>query len=167
MTPEHFNTLYRGQLVEISRFISRRVDQADVDDLASELFEIAWNKRATIQEGLELAWLYKTARYLIANLRRKTQNRNRILASISFPDSAPSAESIALADIELAGAWSKLSAKDRELLALWALEGLEVKQIAHVMEISDNACAIRLSRAKEKLRVLLADENLDAPETSN
>lgn len=165
MTPEQFNTIYRSQIAEISRFLARRVAPADVEDLAGDLFEIAWSKRASIPEGLELAWLYKTARYLIANHRRKIQNRSRIFNMLSAPEAAPSAESIALADLGLGSAWERLSSADQELMALWALEGLTAKEISVVMEISENASAIRLSRAKEKLRNLLANENYETEKT--
>lgn len=165
MTPEHFNSIYRSQLGELSRFLARRVSPHEVEDLAADLFEIAWNKRGSIPAGLELPWLYKTARYLIANLRRKTQNRARIFSLLATPEAAPSAESIALADLGLGSAWDKLSGPERELMALWALEGLDHKEIAVVMEISPNAAAIRLTRAKEKLKNLLAEENLESEET--
>jgi RNA polymerase sigma-70 factor (ECF subfamily) len=165
MTPEQFNNVYRSQLAEISRFLARRVAPHEVEDLAADLFEIAWTKRDSIPQGLELPWLYKTARYLIANHRRKTQNRARIFSMLSAPEAAPSAESIALADVGLGSAWEKLSSADRELISLWSLEGLDAKEIAVVMEISPNAAAIRLTRAKEKLRVLLANENSETEKT--
>lgn len=165
MTPEQFNTIYRAQLAEISRFLARRVAPHEVEDLAADLFEIAWAKRDSIPQDLELPWLYKTARYLIANHRRKIQNRARIFNMLAAPVSAPSAESIALADVGLGAAWEKLSPVDRELMALWSLEGLDAKEIALVLEISPNAAAIRLTRAKEKLRNLLLDENSDTEAT--
>jgi RNA polymerase sigma-70 factor (ECF subfamily) len=165
MTPEQFNNVYRSQLAEISRFLARRVAPHEVEDLAADLFEIAWTKRDSIPQDLELPWLYKTARYLIANHRRKTQNRARIFSMLSAPEAAPSAESIALADVGLGSAWEKLSSADRELISLWSLEGLDAKEISVVMEISPNAAAIRLTRAKEKLRVLLANENSETEKT--
>lgn len=165
MTPEQFNTIYRAQLAEISRFLARRVAPHEVEDLAADLFEIAWAKRDSIPQDIELPWLYKTARYLIANHRRKIQNRSRIFNMLAAPVSAPSAESIALADVGLGAAWEKLSPGDRELMALWSLEGLDAKEIALVLEISPNAAAIRLTRAKEKLRNLLLDENSETEAT--
>lgn len=165
MTPEHFNAVYRAQLKELTRFLARRVHESEVEDLAAELFAIAWDKRDSIPEGLELPWLYKTARYLIANHRRKTANRSRIFALITPPEAAPSAESLALADLGLGSAWEKLTKNERELISLWSFEGLDAKEIATVLEISPNASAIRLSRAKEKLRNLLADENSEAEKT--
>jgi RNA polymerase sigma-70 factor (ECF subfamily) len=70
-----------------------------------------------------------------------------------------------MADMGLGSAWEKLSGSERELISLWSFEGLDAKEIATVLEISPNASAIRLSRAKEKLRNLLEDENSDAART--
>jgi RNA polymerase sigma-70 factor (ECF subfamily) len=109
---------------------------------------------------MELPWLYKSARYLISNHNRKQQGRATILATLQEPQSAPSAESIALADIELAAAWKALNSKEQEILSLWAFEGLEPKQLAIALEKSENACAIALSRAKSKLSQLLDSENI-------
>ncbi len=159
MTEQEFNDLFRSYLSETSRFIARRTKAEDVEDLAADLFALAWQKRDSIPKGLELPWLYKSARYLISNHNRKQQGRTSILATLQEPQSAPSAESIALADIELAEAWKGLSTKEKEILSLWAFEGLEPKQLAVALEKSENACAIALSRAKSKLTQLLNSEN--------
>ena len=151
MTAEEFGALFRAHITEISRFLARRLPEDQVDDMASDLFEIAWTKRYKIPKGLELPWLYKTARYLIANHRRKEAGRQAILATLAEPVAAPSAESIALADLELAQAWEKLNEKEREALALWALDGLEPKEVAIALGISENAANVRLSRAKKNL----------------
>lgn len=158
MTEQEFNDIFRAHLAETSRFIARRTKAEDVEDLAADLFALAWQKRASIPKGLELPWLYKSARYLISNHNRKQQGRASILAALKEPETAPSAESIALADIELAAAWKALNAKEQEILALWAFEGLEPKQLAIALEKSENACAIALSRAKAKLALLLDSE---------
>lgn len=155
MTPDQFNDLFRQNLQEITRFIARRVSEADVEDIAGDLFEIAWAKKNSIPEGLELAWLYKSARYLIANHRRKGENRSRITNLLSEPTSAPSAESIALADLELAEAWRQLSANEREVLALWAFDGLSGAALATALEVSVNNANVRLSRSKKRLAEIL------------
>jgi RNA polymerase sigma-70 factor (ECF subfamily) len=159
MTPEQFNTLFRAHMPEVSRFLTRRVEPESVEDLAAELFSIAWGKRDSIPQGYELPWLYKTARYLISNHRKKVSNRARIELLMARPEAAPSAESIAIADTELSSAWRKLQLLERELIALWAFEGLSNKEIGLALEISENAAAIRLTRAKQKLKTLLEAEN--------
>ena len=159
MSPEEFNAVFRALLPEVSKFLARRVDRGDVEDLAADLFELAWSKRNQIESGFELPWLYKSARYLIANHHRKQSGRTRILASLAEPVSAPSAESIALADLELSDAWKRLSPKEQELLALWAFENLGVREISKVLSITENASNIRLTRAKQKLISLLSENN--------
>lgn len=159
MTAEEFGALFRAHITEISRFLARRLPADQVDDVAGDLFEIAWNKRSSIPAGLELPWLYKTARYLISNLRRKESGRAAIFSALAEPVAAPSAESIALADLELSEAWAKLNEKEREALALWALDGFEPKEIAVALGLTTNAVNIRLSRAKKNLLTNL--ENLD------
>jgi RNA polymerase sigma-70 factor (ECF subfamily) len=159
MTAEEFGALFRAHISEVSRFLARRLPADQVDDLASDLFEIAWNKRSSIPQGLELPWLYKTARYLIANHRRKEAGRVAILATLAEPVAAPSAESIALADLELSQAWARLNEREREALALWALDGLEPQEVAVALGISSNAANIRLSRAKQNLLAELEKSN--------
>ena len=80
---------------------------------------------------------------------------------LAEPVAAPSAESIALADIELGEVFAKLSAKEREVISLWSLDGLTNSELANVLEMSENAAAIRLTRAKQKLKLLLSTENID------
>ena len=159
MTEQEFNQIFRSHLAEISRFISRRVEPSETEDLAADLFALAWQKRKQIPQGLELPWLYKSARYLISNHNRKQSGRRSIFESLKEPEAAPSAEVIAMADLELAHAWRQLSAKEAEILALWAFEALEPRELAIALEKSENACAIALSRAKAKLQKLLDSEN--------
>jgi RNA polymerase sigma-70 factor (ECF subfamily) len=160
MSPEEFNRVFRAQLPMISAYLSRRVPSSEVEDLASDLFEIAWSKKEQIPQGFELPWLYKTARYLVSNFHRKQSGRNSILARLAKPVAAPSAESIALADMELSDAFAGLIAVEREIISLWAMEGLSNAEIAKVLEMSENAAAIRLTRAKQKLKGLLNLENM-------
>lgn len=155
MTAEEFNALFRAQLGEITRFLARRLPSEAVEDVAADLFALAWDKRSSIPKDLELPWLYKSARYLIANYHRKQTGRAKIFSALQEPIAAPSAESIALADLELSEAWKQLAPKDRETLSLWALEGLEPAAIAVALGLSTNAVYIRLSRAKKNLLALL------------
>ena len=151
MTAEEFNRVYRAHLTELTRFLARRLPSEAVEDIAGDLFEIAWNKRSSIRAGEELPWLYKSARCLIANYRRKQSGRLAIVEQLREPVAAPSAESVALADLAMADAWQGLPEREREALALWAIEGLEPSEIAKVLGQSENATNVRLSRAKKNL----------------
>ncbi len=165
-TSEAFAAVYIEHLGAVSRYLARRVDRDDVDDLAADVFAVAWRKRAAVQPGEELPWLYRIAGYLVANHRRRLAARASLMGLLSVPDSAPSAESLVMADAELARAWGALSARDREVLALVVLDDLAVSDAAVALGITANAVSIRLHRAKKALADLLAQTSGDDSERS-
>jgi len=155
MSPEEFSTRFEGFVAPISRFVSRRVDRQDVEEIVADVFAVAWRKHSGVTAGEELPWLYRIASNLIANYRRKNARAVRFFAQILVPDSSPSAESIAIADIHLSRAWASLSATSREVLALVAVDGLSVTEVAQALGVSQNAVSVRLNRARAQLREAL------------
>lgn len=151
MNQEEFIALYRQHLPALSKFLVRRVDRDQVEDLASDVFEIAWRKRRAAPRGMELAWLYKIAGFVLANHRRKLNGRGSGLAMRESDLVSPSAETLALRDLELAEAFSSLSKTDKQLLSLYAIDGLSVSEIALVLGISANSASVRLKRARARL----------------
>ena len=163
---EPFVAVYTQHLPAVSRYLARRVDRADVDDLAADVFAIAWRKRDAVTPGEELPWLYRIASYQVANHRRRLAARTSVLGLLSVPDSAPSAESLVTADAELAWAWAAISPRDREVLALVVLDDLAVGDAAMALGISANAVSIRLHRAKKALADALGDAGSGSSERS-
>lgn len=155
MSPDDFSTRFHQHRVPITKFLYRRVEASDVDDLASEVFGVAWRKGSTVSAGEELPWLYRVATNLVANHRRKNARASRLLATLFAPDTAPSAETLAVADISLAAAWDELSSRSREVLALTAIDGLSVTEVAASLGITANAVSVRLARARTQLRAAL------------
>lgn len=152
MSPEEFTALYREYLPQLSKYLVRRCDREEVEELASRVFEIAWRKRSQAPEGFELAWLYRIGGFVVSNHRRARQSEQNFLARFKPLDFAPSPEDIALADIGLATAWKKLSPFEREAISLTAFEGLTNNEAAKVLEISPNAFTQRLAKARAKLK---------------
>ena len=66
-----FATVYSEHLPAISRYLARRVERDAVEDLAADVFALAWRKRDAVRPGEELPWLYRIAANLVANHRRK------------------------------------------------------------------------------------------------
>ena len=157
MSPDDFTARFHELRVPITKFLYRRVDANDVDDLVSDVFGVAWRKGSAVAVGEELPWLYRVATNLVANHRRKTARADRFLAALLAPDTAPSAESLAVADLSLAAAWSQLPVKSREILALTALDGLSVTDAAAALAITPNAVSVRLARARAQMRIALDD----------
>jgi len=157
LSPDDFTERFAGLRVPIAKFLYRRVEVKDVDDLSAEVFEIAWRRGGAVMVGEELPWLYRVATNLVANHRRKNARAHNLLAAIVAPDTSPSAESIAVADIALAEAWGRLPTTSRQILALTALDGLTVAETALALDITANAVSVRLNRARNQLRAALAE----------
>lgn len=154
---DSFAAAYGRHLPQVSGYLARRVERRFVEDLAADVFAVAWRRRETVTLGEELPWLYRIAANLVANHRRRQAASASFLAGLRPADSAPSAEDIVIADQSLARAWERLRPRDREVLALAVLEDLPITEIAASLGVSPNAVSIRLHRAKKTLGELLRD----------
>jgi RNA polymerase sigma-70 factor, ECF subfamily len=154
-----FERAYRRYLPAVAGYLHRRVDRAHVEDLAADVFAIAWHKRAAVVPGEELPWLYRIAANVVANHRRKQATGSALLAALRPADPAPSAEDLVTADVALADAWRGLRPAEREILSLALVEDLAPAAVATALGITPNAAAIRLHRARTKLAALLARGN--------
>lgn len=157
-TDASFERAYIQYLPAVSGYLFRRVERQHVEDLAADVFAIAWRKRTLVAEGEELPWLYRIAANVVANHRRKQASGAAILTMLRPADSAPSAEDIVTADASLAAAWQKLRASERKVLALALVEDLAPAELAVALGVSVNAATIRVHRARTKLAQLLAAE---------
>lgn len=161
-----FAAAYSEYLPAIGGYLARRVEYRFVEDLAADVFAIAWRRRATVTPGEELPWLYRIAANLVANHRRRQATAASLLFQLRSFDTAPSAEDIAISDLALADAWRRLRPHDREVLALAVLEDLPIPAISTSLGISANAVSIRLHRAKKMLAQLI-EVNDDTAEKKN
>jgi RNA polymerase sigma-70 factor (ECF subfamily) len=154
---DSFVTVYAQHLSAIGGYLGRRVESRFVEDLAADVFAIAWRKRDRVTAGEELPWLYRIAAHVVANHRRKQAASASFLAGLRAVDSAPAAEDIVIADQTLAAAWARLRPRDREVLGLALLDDLPIPSIAATLGISPNAVSIRVHRAKKALGDLLRE----------
>jgi RNA polymerase sigma-70 factor (ECF subfamily) len=162
-----FEAVYRRHLPAVGAYLARRVARDDVEDLAADVFAIAWRKRDSVTPGEELPWLYRIASYQVANHRRRLAMRTSLLGVLAAPDSAPAADALLGSDPELATAWRTLPARYREVLALVVLEEVPVAEAAIILEVSANAVSIRLHRAKKALGDALASARASEPRGSD
>ena len=146
-----FREVYRDYVGPIRAYLARRVPFGEVEDLAADVFAVAWKKRASVTSGEELPWLYRIASFVVANYRRKERHRLDVLWLFHEPDTAPAADSFLETDPDLADAWKRLTSAQQELLALVIVEGLALRDVALVMGTTQNALSIRLHRAKKQL----------------
>ena len=155
MNSQEFTETFRQHLPRVSKYLAYRVHANDIEDLASKIFEIAWQKRESCPDGKELPWLYKISGFVVSNHRRKVTALT--LSLFDTDATAPSAEDLVIADLGIKQAWSQLTAKDRAVLALAAYEQLNPSEIALALGISNNAASIRLHRARKNFDALLKE----------
>ena len=157
MDQQEFVATFREHLAPLSKYLTRRVDRSDVEDLAADVFEIAWRKRGSCPEGMQLAWLYKIAGFAVANHRRKQNRRGVSMQLLDTDAAAPSAEDLALSNGNLADAFASLSDADRQVLSLVAFEGLGIGEAAVALGVSANTASQRIKRARERLARKLSE----------
>jgi RNA polymerase sigma-70 factor (ECF subfamily) len=148
----------------VERYLRRRLRHADSQEAVAETLRVLWVRSAEIPSGHEVAWAIGVARRVAANLRRgevRRENLHRRIAE-NLPLASPGAEIARVRE-----AMALLSEEDRELLRLWAWEGLEAADIAVIENCTPNAAAARLSRARKRLRTILTSgENSEPDDTS-
>lgn len=139
------------------RFLLRRADPDTAADVLGDTLLVLWRRRADVPTDDPLPWSYGVARGALANAirgqRRQVQLVNRI--ALVTPPHDVDVPSEGIDDPALDRAWSRLVPLDREVLRLWAWEGLAPREIAIVLDVSANAAGLRMRRAIARLRAEL------------
>lgn len=155
---ELFRALFDANLPDVWSFLRRRVTTGeDADDLASEVFAIAWRRFDDLPpKDAARLWLFGVARNVLANHHRTTTRRERLhmrLAAVGGRQVVEPAEPSGGVHEALAA----LEDGEREILMLRAWDGLAVGEIAELLGITPNAASIRLHRARGRLAAVLGD----------
>lgn len=155
-TSERFRELFDAHYGEIWAFARNRArSAADADDIAAETFAIGWRRSAELVDAdLPRAWLFATARWVLANHVRAHGRRQRLADRVG-ESARLTAEIPEVTQRMLAEALDALDASDREVLLLRAWDGLPAAEVAAVLGCSVNAVHIRLHRARRRLAGLL------------
>jgi RNA polymerase sigma-70 factor (ECF subfamily) len=137
--------------------------RVEADDLVQDTLERAWSRFGQWRPGSDLrAWLFGIMHNLrIDQLRRPVLNfasyddeDNR---DIEVPTRATQTDRIELE--ELAAVIGRLPEEQRAVLLLVALEEMRYEDVARVLEIPIGTVMSRLSRARERLRVMIDEPN--------
>jgi RNA polymerase sigma-70 factor (ECF subfamily) len=118
----------------------------DVDDLLHEVFIVAIRRaNAVLLAQSRKAWLYGVATRVASDARRKQRLRHFFAIG-----SAPSAMDVRLESADVvAHALSKLSARKREVLVLFELQGLTGPEIAQAVGCPLKTVWTRLHHARK------------------
>jgi len=150
---EQFEDLYRKYYDEILYFAARRSDPQTARDVTAETFLAAWRRLATLKPAKERAWLYVTARNMLANEYRGQGRRARLdqrLQSQPYTDADDPADRVA-DELHARQLFDLLPPKDREVLALTEWEQLDIVTAARVAGCSPATFRVRLHRARRRL----------------
>lgn len=158
---QQFEAVYRATYEPLQRYLRRRTSFDDAEEALDDVLLVLWQKLPVLTQDDYLPWCYGVARRTLANRRRSQQRRIRLLDRLTREPALPEVpDEVGLDDYpQLASAFGQLPEPDREVLRLWAWEGLEAREIAIVLGTTANAVSLRLSKAKKKLARLIGGQD--------
>ena len=115
----------------VRRYAARRVPPHQVDDVVADVFLVLWRRLDDVPAGDPLPWAYGVARKCLANTRRSGRRHLELVDKVTRLDPPRSYEATESYD-DVHNALAQLSDLDRELVQLWAWEGLPPRDIAAV-----------------------------------
>ncbi|MBV1856134.1 RNA polymerase sigma factor [Catellatospora tritici] len=173
MEPEHtadrqrFEELFDAHYAELTRFASRRVGADAAGDVVAATFLVVWRRFAELPADHPRAWLYATARQVIANEVRGRTRWDRLTAKAAGIADTRVEDHAAQVDEQLRvrAVLDRLSPADQEVLRLIEWDGLEVAEAALVLRCSRTALKVRLHRARRRFaqRLLATEDRETAP----
>jgi RNA polymerase sigma-70 factor (ECF subfamily) len=146
----------------LQRYLARRARADDAADVLADAMLTIWRRLDDVPGDDPLPWCYGVARRCLANQRRGTDRRLRLVdraaTAAPGPGSQDPQDAVDRMDPELVAALATLTAAEVEVVRLWAWEALEPAEIAMVLDTTPNAVSVALSRARRKLRDELSTE---------
>ena len=161
-----FRALYEATYDDLLRFAQRRVHPTHAEDVAADVFLVAWRRLEDIPDGVGPArpWLFGVARATILNHRRGSRRRDALAVRLADETigGVESGDDLAASRLDLAAGWARLSDAEQEAISLTVWEGLSSAEAGVVLGCSATAYRLRLSRARRSLR-----RHLDAAPSSD
>jgi RNA polymerase sigma-70 factor (ECF subfamily) len=137
-------------------------DRTYADDLAQDALASAWQSRGSYAAGTNLkAWVFKILRNRFYSDRRRAWRlaqldpalAERTLVAVSNPTAALELDDVRRAMLEL-------SDEQREALTLVGVAGLSYETAAEVCDCAVGTVKSRVSRARQQLLGIMAQQNL-------
>jgi RNA polymerase sigma factor (sigma-70 family) len=162
--PDRFAGVFDRHYAEIHGFVARRLGAGLADDLASETFLIAFDRRRRYHREQPSArpWLYGIAANLVARHHRAELRRYRALARVEKPAAVDGDDERVAGRLDagalrgrLAAALLQIAKRDREVLLLVAWGQLSCEEAAQALGIPAGTARSRLHRARQRVRAAL------------
>lgn len=156
---EAYKAMFEDCYGRVYAFCARRVPAGvEADDVVAETFRTAWRRFGDIPQGKTLSWLLGTARRVLANEARSERRRRALTDRVRAAHvDHPAADAMgdnddARLDV-LAAALETLGERDVEILTLKEWDDLPHREISRILGIAEPTVAVRLHRARKRLRV--------------
>lgn len=159
---KRFAPIFERHFAQIYRYLSQRTEPSAAEDLASEVFAIALNKRNKFvaQHDSALPWLYGIASNLLADQSRKRARQATAYHKAGSqepvdtnPISGAQQRIDANAQVgSLKPALEALSERDQDILHLYAHAELSYTEIASALKMPVGTVRSRLHRIRRTLR---------------
>jgi RNA polymerase sigma-70 factor (ECF subfamily) len=164
---EYFEILIIRYKDKLARYAKKfLLDKFDTDDLIQDVFIKSYINLESFDESRRFSpWIYRIAHNEFLNKVKKKLTEK--LLPIDFDTFFPHPEAKERSDKStedflneniLNSYLEKLDAKYREILVLYFYEDMDYKDIAEVLSIPVSTVGVRISRAKEKLKLLIKDK---------
>jgi RNA polymerase sigma-70 factor, ECF subfamily len=163
--PDEFTAMFDEHWPRVCAYVARRAPATAAEDVAAEVFAIAWRRHGELPRDV-LPWLLRTAANLLRNQWRADARRadlpTRLGPAAPSRSTAETAAQRAEARAVMA-ALARLDDDQREVIMLIHWDGLSAAQAARVLGCSHVAARSRLMRARRALANAL-DEPVAEPE---
>jgi len=148
-----FDTLFGAYRLDVASYCSwRSGSPSDAEDAVAEVFLVAWRRIDSVPPGdAGRAWLYATARRVMANQHR-SRRRRAALAERLVQEPVPTGEPAGTEEAAVHVALGRLAERDREVLLLVEWEGLRPAELARVLGCREVTARGRLHRARLRFR---------------
>jgi len=135
-------------------------DRTSADDLVQDTLERAWGKFYMWRRGSDMrAWMFSIMHNTFINHIRKNQVTTVSMDEDALEVPTRATQNDALEMRDLASAIVKLPCEYREVVLLIGLEEMSYEEVAQVLNIPMGTVMSRLSRGRERLRILMAGES--------
>lgn len=160
-----FREIYKANHDDLWKYCLRRAaSPEEAEEALSETFAIAWRRLDIVPTGNDARpWLFGVARNQLRSgwrkYRRTTELRDRLVSSRTDYPSQDPADAVDDGASTVLAALATLRERDQEVLRLAAWEELPHAEIAVLIGCSENAVAIRIHRARQRLEKAVAKMN--------
>jgi RNA polymerase sigma factor (sigma-70 family) len=172
--PGAFAELFDRHSRTVHRYATRRLDAGAADDVMSETFLVAFERRTVFDGSADaLPWLLGIATNLIKKHARLEARawKGLVASDLGRVDTDAIEEAGARLDASamarrIGGAIRRLPAGDRDALLLYAWGDLDYEGVASALDVPIGTVRSRLNRARRKLRIAIdpgtaRDEEVD------